>query len=84
MTWEEEGIKRLKESLYPIPSEKNGIDWKSSLSDDSDRLAKHISACANNNGGGFFAFGHHVRSPPSLLAPQPEHCSRQEGVVFSS
>lgn len=57
MTWEEEGIKRLKESLYPIPSEKNGIDWKSSLSDDSDRLAKHISAFANNNGGGFFAFG---------------------------
>ena len=32
----------------------------------------------------FFEFGQHVSLPPKQFAPQPEHCSRQEGVVFSS
>ena len=57
MNWKEEGIRRLEESLNPIPSEMNGIDWKSSVSDNSDKLAKHISAFANYHGGGYLVFG---------------------------
>lgn len=37
--------------------ELNEIDWKSGLSDKSERLAQHISAFANYSGGGFMAFG---------------------------
>lgn len=57
MNWKEEGIRRLNESLRPVPTEMNGIDWKSSLSDNSERLAKHISAFANYRGGGYLVFG---------------------------
>jgi hypothetical protein len=43
---------RLKEllnrSLNPVPSELNDLDWKSALSDKSDRLAQHLSAFANS------------------------------------
>ena len=31
-----------------------------------------------------FTLGQHARSPPILLAPQPEQFSRQLGVVFPS
>ena len=37
--------------------ELNDMDWKSGLSDKSERLAQHISAFANYTGGGFMAFG---------------------------
>ena len=33
MNWKEKAIKILKDSLYPIPSELNELDWKSGLSD---------------------------------------------------
>jgi ATP-dependent DNA helicase RecG len=54
---EARALKLLEASLKPLPHEKNEIDWKSNLSDDSKRLAQHLSAFANCQGGGFFAFG---------------------------
>jgi len=59
MEWKENALKLLKDSLYPVPSELNEIDWKSGLSCKTDRLAQHISAFANQRGGGIFAFGIH-------------------------
>ena len=50
MNWKENAIRVLRDSLYPIPSELNELDWKSGLSDKSDRLAQHISAFANMKG----------------------------------
>lgn len=50
MDWKEKAIKILKDSLYPIPSELNELDWKSGLSDKTDRLAQHLSAFANLKG----------------------------------
>jgi ATP-dependent DNA helicase RecG len=50
-------LELLAQSLRPIPLELNELDWKSGLSDKSDRLAQHISAFANYSGGGFMAFG---------------------------
>lgn len=47
----------LKESLEPVPSELNDIDWKSGLSSKSDRLAQHISAFANHVCGGILVYG---------------------------
>lgn len=55
--WEALAIERLKDSLHPVPHEKNDLDWKSELSTKSDRLAQHLSAFSNLNGGGFLVFG---------------------------
>ena len=52
-----EAIKILRDSLYPIPSELNELDWKSGLSDKSERIAQHISAFANMKGGGILVYG---------------------------
>lgn len=57
MEWIDRALKLLKDSLYPVPSELNEIDWKSGLSDKSDRLAQHISAFANHNYGGMLVYG---------------------------
>lgn len=57
MNWQEKVIKCLKNSLYPIPSELNEIDWKSGLSPKTDRLAQHLCAFSNQEGGGFLVFG---------------------------
>jgi predicted HTH transcriptional regulator len=59
MNWKERAISLLKDSLEPVPSELNEIDWKSDLSDKSERLAQHISAFANNLYGGVLVFGVH-------------------------
>lgn len=59
MEWKEKAIKILKDSLYPIPSELNELDWKSGLSDKTERLAQHISAFANMKGGGILVYGVH-------------------------
>ena len=59
MNWKERAIAILKDSLYPIPAELNELDWKSGLSDKTERLAQHISAFANLNGGGILVFGVH-------------------------
>jgi predicted HTH transcriptional regulator len=57
MNWQEKAIKCLKNSLYPIPSELNDIDWKSGLSPKTDRLAQHLCAFSNQESGGFLVFG---------------------------
>ncbi len=59
MDWKEKAIKILKDSLYPIPTELNELDWKSGLSDKTERLAQHISAFANMKGGGILVYGVH-------------------------
>ncbi|KAA6327093.1 hypothetical protein EZS27_023892 [termite gut metagenome] len=57
MNWQEKAIKYLKNSLYPIPVELNEIDWKSSLSPKTDRLAQHLCAFSNQEDGGFLVYG---------------------------
>ncbi|MDR0940147.1 MAG: ATP-binding protein, partial [Mediterranea sp.] len=57
MNWKAKAIELLKDSLYPVPSELNEIDWKSGLSPKSERLAQHLCAFANLSGGGFLVFG---------------------------
>jgi ATP-dependent DNA helicase RecG len=47
----------LRRSLGPAKLELNELDWKSGLSPDKARLTQHISAFANQENGGFFAFG---------------------------
>ena len=47
----------LQTSLSPVPHELNELDWKLKLSEDNQRLAHHLSAFANQRGGGYFAFG---------------------------
>lgn len=57
MDWKERALSLLKDSLEPVPSELNEIDWKSGLSDKSERLAQHISAFANYPYGGILVYG---------------------------
>ena len=57
MSWKDNAIKRLRDSLYPVPTELNDIDWKSSLSPKKERLAQHICAFSNLKGGGILVFG---------------------------
>lgn len=57
MDWKERALVLLKNSLEPVPSELNEIDWKSGLSDKTDRLAQHISAFANHLYGGILVYG---------------------------
>ncbi len=59
MNWKDRAIKTLEESLYPVPTELNELDWKSGLSSKSERLAQHISAFANYTGGGMLVYGVH-------------------------
>ncbi len=54
--WVERGLELLKKSLNP-PNELNELDWKTALSEDKKRLSEHLSAFANQIGGGFFIFG---------------------------
>ena len=55
--WIDKAVGFLTHSLEPIPHELNELDWKESLSPDSKKLSKHISAFANTPGGGFLVFG---------------------------
>jgi len=55
--WINTALQLLNRSLKPIPQELNEIDWKSGLSDKSERLAQHISAFANYPNGGYLAYG---------------------------
>lgn len=55
--WLETAKQTLIRSLKPIPQEINELDWKSDLSDKSERIAQHISAFANNPNGGYLVFG---------------------------
>lgn len=55
--WQEQAVKVLEDSLYPVPQELNGIDWKCTLSDKSERLAQHLCAFSNTRNGGYLVFG---------------------------
>ncbi|MDO9633601.1 MAG: ATP-binding protein [Paludibacter sp.] len=55
--WIDTALQLLHKSLRPIPQELNELDWKSGLSDKSERLAQHISAFANYPNGGYLAYG---------------------------
>lgn len=55
--WIEKAIELLERSLYPVPHELNELDWKSDLSNNTDRLAQHISGFSNYSNGGFLIFG---------------------------
>ncbi len=70
MDWKEEAVKYLHRSLHPVKTEHNELDWKSGLSEKSERLAQHISAFANQTGGGTFAFG--INNDASLFTPSRE------------
>ncbi len=56
-TWENRALALLTKSLTPIPTELNEIDWKSAISDKSERLAQHLSAFSHLQNGGFMVFG---------------------------
>lgn len=56
-SWHSRAIAALERSLSPVPSERNELDWKSALSENTDRLAQHLSAFSNFDGGGYLAFG---------------------------
>lgn len=70
MDWKEKALALLKESLEPVPSELNEIDWKSGLSDKSERLAQHVSAFANHLCGGILVYG--VNDDGTLFSLQKE------------
>ncbi len=55
--WIKKAVALLGHSLAPIPHELNELDWKESLSPDSKKLSRHISAFANTPGGGYLVFG---------------------------
>jgi len=57
MDWKEKALITLRNSLYPVPTELNELDWKSGISPKTERLAQHISAFANLQGGGMLVFG---------------------------
>lgn len=56
-TWENRALALLTKSLTPILTDLNEIDWKSTLSDKSERVAQHLSAFSHLQNGGFMAFG---------------------------
>lgn len=57
MAWIDNALKLLNDSLTSVPVELNELDWKSGLSNKTDRLAQHLSAFANQKGGGVLVFG---------------------------
>lgn len=57
MDWKCKAIEMLEDSLIPVATELNELDWKSGLSDKTDRLAQHLCAFSNLKGGGLLVFG---------------------------
>lgn len=63
--WIEIAKQTLIRSLTPIPQELNELDWKTDISNKSDRLAQHISAFSNITNGGYLVYG--VNNSGSLI-----------------
>lgn len=74
MNWQEKALALFEKSLSPVPQELNEIDWKGGLSDNKDRLAQHICAFSNLNGGGILVFG--VNDDASFLEMSKEEIER--------
>lgn len=55
--WEETATATLNASLSPLSHEKNELDWKLALSENTEKLVHHSSAYANQPGGGCMVFG---------------------------
>jgi predicted HTH transcriptional regulator len=55
--WMTKALELLKASLEPPKHGLNECDWKAALSPDKKRLAEHLSAFANQPGGGYLVFG---------------------------
>lgn len=55
--WVDDALQALHESLHPVPSELNELDWKAALSPQRDRLVEHLIALANLRNGGTLAYG---------------------------
>lgn len=70
MDWKEKAIQLLNNSLSPVPTEHNELDWKSGLSCKTDRLAQHLCAFANLKGGGILVFGINDDGVPSPISKQ--------------
>lgn len=56
-SWIQKALDFLDHSLNPVPQELNELDWKEELSPDNAKLCRHLSAFANQPGGGFMVFG---------------------------
>ncbi|MFH1561889.1 MAG: ATP-binding protein [Nitrospirota bacterium] len=55
--WEKQAVALLDKSLSPVPHELNELDWKSNLSTKTEKLAQHLAAFSNYEGGGFLVYG---------------------------
>lgn len=55
--WINKAIALLDHSLTPIPQEINELDWKLELTPKNQKITQHLSAFANQPGGGFMIFG---------------------------
>ena len=55
--WMTRALELLRASLEPPKHELNELDWKAALSLDKKRLTEHLSAFANQPGGGFMVYG---------------------------
>jgi len=80
--WENRVLALLKKSLTPVPSELNDLDWKSMLSDNSEKLAKHLSAFSHLSNGGFMVFGiNNDGTTRSLLKPEIDETIKKLGNI---
>jgi len=55
--WMTKAFELLQASLEPPKHELNELDWKAALSPDKKRLTEHLSAFANQPGGGYLVYG---------------------------
>jgi hypothetical protein len=55
--WIDRALNLLRQSLSPVPTEPNELDWKSGFSSNKERLVEHLCAFSNHSGGGFMVFG---------------------------
>jgi hypothetical protein len=77
--WVETAIQLLTKSLQPVPQELNEIDWKSGLSDKSERLAQpvgmdHTVADYKGNAVLFIHIPEHTDKPVHLRGIRPGKC----------
>lgn len=56
-TWLEQAKQFLERSLHPVPNELNELDWKETLSPNTEKLKQHLSAFSVWPGGGYLVFG---------------------------
>lgn len=56
-SWMIKALELLQASLEPPKHELNELDWKTTISPNGHRLAEHLSALANQPGGGYLVFG---------------------------